>query len=521
MRHTLRPWLTTALLGSLLVGVAQPRQARADFNQGLILLQQKYYDEAAAEFEKEVKKNKDLDKAWYYLGLSYQKSKKYEDAARAFRTLVELQPAVYENWALLGKAYFGGEKWNESAMAFQTALSHATEDKEKYEANAFMGQALYRNQRFQAAAAALSEANKIKPNLELTILIGDVSFKGEDWKGAAAAYELALGTKVDDPDLLKKVTYSLAKQASIPLNPPDAEASKVLWSKVADWANKAVIANPGDADLANLRASATTLSGRGEEAIASYTQAIPLNPDDCTLQQDLGVIYYNAAKFDEAEQTLLGTVACTQRLLNPQAAPVVVDPAAGGVPTPPGGSAPVPAAPAAPAATTTPAAPPAAPATPAAGTTTVVTTSGPEGATAVVSTTEAGAANATVTTTTPATPVNSIVRPSTAGPLTEKQLKDTQAAAYLYLGYINKDKADATQALAETEVPTNIETFKLALTLHQKAIDYLRQSNEVVKSDPVGQLITDSEESMKLCQENITAIEAAMEAAKPQKGKKK
>lgn len=316
--------------------------AFADFNQGLILLQQKYYDEAAVEFEKEVKSHKDNDKAWYYLGLSYLKAKKYGEAQRAFRGAVELKPDEYEYRSLLGKAYFGGEKWQEAAMAFEAALPKAPDDKAKYECHWFTGSALLRLKNYSAAATALRKANDIKPNLELTILIGDTQFSGGDYSGAISSYERALQAKPDDANLLRKLTYSLVKKATAPGASTDEAATQAAWAKIAEVSDQAIKAMEAQlptlqanaqtdpktlesttatiAEFARLRAQAQALGGGSEQAIANYLKALELNPADCATMEELGNIYLSVRRISDAETTLAAANTCASDALTALAA---------------------------------------------------------------------------------------------------------------------------------------------------------------------------------------------------------
>lgn len=75
--------LAVLLACCMLTGCASPNE------EGLTLLQEQKYEEAAAKFQKSIEKEKDLAEAYRGLGIAYWELEDYENAKSAFESALE------------------------------------------------------------------------------------------------------------------------------------------------------------------------------------------------------------------------------------------------------------------------------------------------------------------------------------------------------------------------------------------------------------------------------------------------
>lgn len=301
-----------AVLGGLLLGAAAPRVAQADFQQGLVLLQQKYYNEAAAEFAAEAKKNKKVDKTWYYLGLSYLGAKKYNEAASAFSTAIELKPGSFDYQIHLAKSYLGAKNYSAAASAFEKAYPLASDADGKFESAYYQGQALMAQGKYAESADALRKALNIKGSYKVAETLAKAEFKSGDFEGAAKAYESASRYK-STFDALQGATYSYLKLAYNAGKAGDEASSKTYWAQAAKWGGKASAAKPSDVKMAALYANALFRSEKYGDAVGAYDKAIKLAPADCDLMTEKGLSEFKLKKYSDAEGTLKGAIACDSK----------------------------------------------------------------------------------------------------------------------------------------------------------------------------------------------------------------
>jgi tetratricopeptide (TPR) repeat protein len=138
------------------LATANPRDADAHYQLGLVYQKRRQYSEAIARFEKAIEIDPTEAEAQLQLGRIAREQGRFDDAIRYLKTAAELNPklASGEVWRELGSAYFGVSRFEEAAAALAKYTERRSYDPEGLY---WYGKALAELGRAAAARAAFEQ----------------------------------------------------------------------------------------------------------------------------------------------------------------------------------------------------------------------------------------------------------------------------------------------------------------------------------------------------------------------------
>lgn len=95
-----------------------------NMKDGVALLEKGEYQQAAEAFEKDIKKERNLDEAYHGLGIAYFELEDYEDAVEAFELALKHDTKVTAILcSFLGASYLETEEYDKALDAYERGLS--------------------------------------------------------------------------------------------------------------------------------------------------------------------------------------------------------------------------------------------------------------------------------------------------------------------------------------------------------------------------------------------------------------
>ncbi len=179
---------------------------RAWMNYGLVLAQEKKYDEARIQFETAVKLAPKDPAPIVLEARTYIEQNAVALAAQEFDRALAIDPKYTD--ALLGKARLLASEHNvkESIATYESLLAIVPDDDEK--ASVILEEfAVYRSEKMDSeAAATMKRAVDTYPKLPgVHIVYGDYLNSMKDQAGAEREWNIALGPNRDNPDALQRL----------------------------------------------------------------------------------------------------------------------------------------------------------------------------------------------------------------------------------------------------------------------------------------------------------------------------
>jgi tetratricopeptide (TPR) repeat protein len=141
---------------------ADPRIPGGRYALGLLLYKQRRYEDAAAEFDRELSTNPDYPPALYYKAVLELDRGNPEAAIPGLRRLTEVAPRHADGWRDLGRALLDRDSGTNALPALQRAIALAPEDAR---AHFLMGRALEQEGRSAEARAAFARAVELNQQL--------------------------------------------------------------------------------------------------------------------------------------------------------------------------------------------------------------------------------------------------------------------------------------------------------------------------------------------------------------------
>lgn len=137
-----------------------------NIKDGVALLEEGKYEEAVEEFEKDVKKERNLDEAYRGLGIAYFELEDYEAAVEAFELAVKNETeetAIF--CSFLGSSYLETEDYEKALDAYERGLAREDLTEELEQEMQFNLIAVYENMgNWDAAKKQLDKYVKRYPN---------------------------------------------------------------------------------------------------------------------------------------------------------------------------------------------------------------------------------------------------------------------------------------------------------------------------------------------------------------------
>lgn len=238
---------------------------------------------SVATYQKELEKNPEDLNARYSLGTAYMLENKFLEAAGEFKAVADKKPDDVDALDKMGMAYRSANKFDEAAEAFKRALKVQPD-------NAYFHQALAevyeKAGKTDEAAKERAEYQRLDPNVRARALLGAGRFE----EAAAEARKVAKANAE---------THYILGGALLGLKQP-AEA-------VASF-REAVRLNPKHANAYFQLGNAYDKLNRQEEAAKAFGEVTRLNPQDADAFYNLGNTYNKLNRPREAAEAFAAAV---------------------------------------------------------------------------------------------------------------------------------------------------------------------------------------------------------------------
>jgi len=304
------------------------RQATEAYNAAVAALNKNKLDEAARRFEEAVELQPSDAGAQMFLGYVRLRQEKYPEALVSLEAAkklgnaldAKLQPVLFNN---LGIAYANSDRPADALAAYQKALALSKDE--------------YTDARFNLAFALLAQKKTSEALPHLLELREqrktDKVFQSSIYDGLAEAYEAeenlpkALGAysqviklSPTDPTAHFNFALSLSKAGRIdeaivqtqevlkllPNHEPsllllgDLYSRKMNWQGAKGVLSRYVKAKPDEFSAWFSLAVAHDYMGDFDPALAAYAKAEALQPEDPSVKNNIGRIYFKRSKFEDA-----------------------------------------------------------------------------------------------------------------------------------------------------------------------------------------------------------------------------
>lgn len=145
---------------SLDVAPSLDEQAKARYNEGVVLTRSGNYLDAVKTFKEAVSLRPDYAEAFHELGYALYRTGKYQESIEASKRAAILQPQDADNQNNLGLAYSGLKRWKDAVEAFRQAAKIKDDNPQTYYG---LGIALKRTGDEDSAIDAFRRAIQLRP----------------------------------------------------------------------------------------------------------------------------------------------------------------------------------------------------------------------------------------------------------------------------------------------------------------------------------------------------------------------
>jgi len=201
---------------------------------GLILFDQRKYDEAVIKYQKAIELDPEhASPAYNNWGLLLNDQNKYDEAAARYRKAIELDPKYAPTYGNLGLVLYVQERYNEAAAMYRKAIELDPKDPDAYRD---LGDVLEAQEKYDEAVAQYKKAIDLNPE-DATAYNnwGLVLYDQKKYDEAAATYRKAIETDPKNTDAYnnwgnslrdqKKYAEAIAKyKKAIEIDPKNADA---------------------------------------------------------------------------------------------------------------------------------------------------------------------------------------------------------------------------------------------------------------------------------------------------------
>lgn len=263
-----------------------PDEAEARFNLGRAAYGEKNYQEAISDYRKAIDlKGGDYPEAWLNTGLSHTRTGDDKRAVQAYQEALRLQPDYPEAWYNLGFAHMRAEAWEDAEKAFRTAIRVRPD---YYRAWFNLGRVHALQGRNADAADAYRKALAIRPRYQRArINLAVTLSRMGDPRHAVELYEEVL-----KQDATYAIAWRNVGMAYLDLN--DLEAAR-------DAFRRALELEPGDTGAMRHLAQALLALKDTDGAIRVLTEAVDRESADPELRMALGHAYQAAGRLEQAQ----------------------------------------------------------------------------------------------------------------------------------------------------------------------------------------------------------------------------
>jgi tetratricopeptide (TPR) repeat protein len=276
---------------------AQPDNATALYNLGLVFKDQGQRDEAACCWRRAAQLQPDQAATHNNLGNILREQGQFDEAVACFRRAIELQPGVARFHYNLGNALRDQEKLAEAAAAYRRALALAPD---YAEAHSNLGNVLRRQGKLDEAVAAWQRAIELKPDFAEAHFNLSVAYTDQEkFPEAMAACRRALLLKPDFAAAHNNLGHALRELGNL--------------DEAVACCRRALELEPDLAAAHNNLGNALKDRGEWDAALICYRRAIELDANFTKAHYNLGVAEEETGDFQRAEACFRRALACDAR----------------------------------------------------------------------------------------------------------------------------------------------------------------------------------------------------------------
>lgn len=339
MNLWVRQGICLALLSGVASSIAQSPASSTDHRQDAIALQEAgRAAEAAQEWREFLKTHPQNADAYADLGLNESRQEHYKEAIPAYRKALALNPKLKDVRLNLGLAYFKSAQLKEAIQAFTPLLSvYPPGSHDHLRVGTLIGMAHFSLGEFAAAIPFLrTAANSDPQNIAYRFSLAQSCLFAKQYQCVLDNYQelLKLNAESAAADMLAGQAYDEMKntngaieqfRAAVKADPKWPEAhfglGYLLWTQnQCDEASKefeAELANvPDHARAMTYLADCKIQLGHSAEAQPLVEKALKIDPSIAKAHADLGVIYQEQGKLQDALRELTAAVKMTPQDAN-------------------------------------------------------------------------------------------------------------------------------------------------------------------------------------------------------------
>lgn len=251
---------------------------------GLKLVRSGRAEEALVHFKAAYALEPDNPEVLFYMGRAYSEIGQLEKAVQYYRLMLKIEPENYSGWLNLANCLDRLEQYNQAEEAYVSAANLAPEVEDVY---LEWGICYYNQERYEAALACFEQAQRINPSCEKALWEqGDTLVKMEKYAEAAA--------------VAAELSHRLPDSWQAMYNQAWCNEKMERYDNVIPLARKLINLCPDNEDGHELLGNALLATGKTEEAILHFDQALRLCPTYWSVWASKGYAMLLLERYDEA-----------------------------------------------------------------------------------------------------------------------------------------------------------------------------------------------------------------------------
>jgi serine/threonine-protein kinase len=232
------------------------------------------YEQAAAEFQRELAADATSDSAYRGLGFAYEHMGKPADAEQTYRRAINLRPQYWASHSWLGAFLYRHGRYDEAAQAFTKVTELAPDNVRGYNN---LGGLYAAMGRYADAVPALERSISLQPSPDAWSNLGTANFYLHRFPEAVHAYEEAV--KLDERNRTSWGNLADAYYWA----PGRRNDSAAAYRKAIALGEEQLRVNPRDAKLLSYLAAYHAMVQEERPAASNLASALSLSPGDAEI----------------------------------------------------------------------------------------------------------------------------------------------------------------------------------------------------------------------------------------------
>jgi len=294
---------------AVVLALALPPLALADFDTGMNYLRSGKYLEAAGEFQTLVDENPEYADGYHLLGVCFLQSRKYSDAEKNFLEAIALNGDKFEYHFNLAKTYQAQKNYNKQVGTLNNAEGLTSTNKQKQLLHHARGNALAVQKKWDEAVDDLEKSLAFNPDAATQTQLGKAYFMLGDQQGAVTAMRKAIKLKpsADAYGLMVESLLDLAAKAN-------GAAAQAKYREALAEAERFCEFDSSSSSARYLVGRAALGAGEFDKAIPAFQDVLRKHPDNCRAMTNMGTAYQAKSDWANALAALENATRCDPKL---------------------------------------------------------------------------------------------------------------------------------------------------------------------------------------------------------------